>query len=63
MIVDEFKGDSWKAQSLGHRVLFDFDFSKDIVVYPEKEFEDRSKNVSSLFHKIKEEGVRLYARA
>ena len=63
IVVDELEQEPWKAQSLGYKVLFNFDFPKDIVVYSQKEFEERSKNVSSLFYKIKKEGKRLYARA
>jgi hypothetical protein len=53
----------WEEQSLGHKVLFDIDIPKDIIVLSKSDFDDRSKQNVSIFHKIKDEGVRIYARA
>jgi predicted nucleotidyltransferase len=63
IVVDQLKQKQWQAQSLGYEILFDLNIPKDIVVFPKHEFDQRSKNISSLFHKIKEKGVRIYARA
>lgn len=63
IIVDQLKQKQWQAQSLGYEVLFDLNIPKDIVVFPKQEFDLRCVNASSLFHKIKEKGVKIYARA
>jgi uncharacterized protein len=62
IVVDQLKQNQWQAQSLGYEVLFTLDIPKDIVIFPKQEFDKRCKNTSSLFHKIKEKGVRIYAR-
>lgn len=63
ILVDKLTQKQWEAQSQGYEVLFDLNISKDIVVFPKHEFELRSANTSSLFHKIKAKGVKIYARA
>lgn len=63
IVVDQLKQKQWEAESLGYEVLFDFDVPKDIVVFPKQEFEQRSKEISSLFYTIKQRGIKLYARA
>ncbi len=46
----------------GIRALIDLMISKDILVYTKKEFEERSSDVTTLCHKIKKEGKRIYAK-
>jgi predicted nucleotidyltransferase len=63
IVIDILRQKPWEEQSLGHKVLFDIDIPKDIIVLSKSDFDDRSKQNVSIFHKIKEEGVRIYARA
>ena len=63
IVVDELKQKQWEACSQGYDALFDIDMPQDIVVYPKAEFDEKSKRITSLFRKIKEEGKLLYARA
>ena len=63
IVVDKLRQKHWEASSLGHEVLYDIDIPKDIIVLSKSDFDDRSKQNVSIFHKIKEDGVRIYARA
>lgn len=63
IVVDKLTLKPWEAQSFGYHILFDVDVPKDLVVFPLAEFEIRSQSKSSLFYKIKQKGVMLYARA
>lgn len=63
IVTDVLTQKPWEAQSLGHKALFDVDIPKDIIVLSKSDFDDRSKQNVSIFHKIKEAGVRIYARA
>jgi len=47
----------------GQRALFGLGISKDMIVYTKEEFEKNSRNVTTLCHKIKNDGMLLYTRA
>jgi predicted nucleotidyltransferase len=47
----------------GRHALWDFDFSKDLVVYTQAEFDARVTNETTLAYKVKHEGKVLYARS
>jgi predicted nucleotidyltransferase len=53
---------SHKRSILGRRALWDFDISKDLIVYTQDEFNERISDPTTLLHKIKSKGKVLYAR-
>ena len=57
---DEKRHRRGRAASLA---LIDMLIPKDVVVYTKEEFEKSSKDITSLLYKIKNEGVKLYAKA
>jgi predicted nucleotidyltransferase len=63
IVVDKSDEKSYKRPIIGHNVLFGLDVSKDLIVYTREEFEKRSKDVTTLCHKIKRDGELIYARA
>ena len=63
IVVDKLQQKHWEASSLGYEVLYGINIPKDIIVLPKSEFESRSKDITSIFHKIREAGVRVYAKA
>ena len=63
IVVNEIKGKKHDMLVDGHHVLFGLKIPKDIIIYSKEEFEKYSKNVTTLLHKIKEEGELIYARA
>lgn len=63
VIVDTSDEKSYTRPVAGHKVLANLDISKDIIVYTQEEFEELSRNKSTLAFKIKKEGSKIYARA
>ena len=63
IVVDKSEERSYKRPIAGGHALADIMVSKDIVVYTKEEFERRANDVTTLCHKIKEEGTRIYAVA
>ncbi len=47
----------------GRRALWELNIAKDLIVYTQKEFNERVKDSSSLLHKIKNSGKVIYARS
>ncbi len=43
--------------------LIDMKIPKDVVVYTKEEFDKVSRDITSLMHKIRKEGKRIYAKA
>jgi predicted nucleotidyltransferase len=62
IVVDESDEKTYKRVRAGHRALFGLDVSKDMVVYTKEEFEKRSKDITTLCYKIKNDGELIYAR-
>ena len=63
IVVDKSDEKSYSRVRPGHRALFGLDISKDIIVYTKDEFEKRSKDITTLCYKIKNDGKLVYARA
>ena len=62
IIVDELTKDRYKWLADGHIALMGTNISKDLLLLTKKEFEDRSTDATSLYHRIKNEGKKVYAR-
>ena len=62
IIVKESDEKNYKRPIKGHHVLFGLGIAKDIIVYTEKEFDKRSRDVTTLCYKVKEDGKLLYAQ-
>jgi len=63
VVVEDSDEKSYERPIAGHRALIGLCISKDIIVYTKKEFEQYSKNMMSLCHKIEKDGEMLYARS
>jgi predicted nucleotidyltransferase len=63
IIVDESQEKSHRRGIPASRVLWGLDISKDILVYTQKEFDERVDHPSTLCHLIQQKGKVLYARA
>jgi len=60
VVVPDGQQDKYSMLVKGHRVLFDLDISKDLVIYTKEEFEDLSKDITTLGYRVKEEGRKIY---
>ena len=47
----------------GHKALFNLEVGKNIFVYTQNEFDQESKNRTTLSFKIKHQGQKIYAKA
>lgn len=63
VVISVSQEKSYKRAVAGHRALLDLDISKDIIVYTSSEFKKYVKDPSSLGHKIKKDGLLLYAKS
>jgi predicted nucleotidyltransferase len=63
VVIDEFTKDWHQTLVDGHRALAKINFSKDLLVYSKKQFEEFSKDQSRFSYKIKNKGKLIYARA
>ena len=62
VIVEKSTEKSYARSIAGDMALRGLDIDRDILVYTPEEFDERSKQVSSLLFKIKNEGKCVYAR-
>jgi predicted nucleotidyltransferase len=53
----------FKRSLIGYDALLDLRVANDVVIYTEAEFEDISKDLTSLACKVKRFGKRIYARS
>jgi predicted nucleotidyltransferase len=60
IIVNHSKEKKYKRAVKGLRALRGLGIAKDIIVYTKEEFEQISKDTTSLCYKIKNEGLKLY---
>ena len=63
VIVEKSEEKKQQRPVKGHLALFGLGISKDLVVYTKEEFEERTKDLTSLAYKIKHEGKEIYAKA
>ncbi len=60
IIVEESGKPVYKRAIEGYTVLFDLNIPKDILVYTKSEFAELSSDKTTLCHKIKNEGIKIY---
>ena len=63
VVVEDSKERSYRRPIAGRIGLADLMVPKDILVYTRDEFEKKSKDVTSLCHKIVHEGKQIYAKS
>ena len=63
IVIETSSEKSYKRSISGHSALFGMGISKDIIVYTKEEFNKRSKEITTLAYKIKNNGELIYARA
>jgi predicted nucleotidyltransferase len=63
IVIDDSQEKSYKRPIVGFKALRGLDISKDIIVYTREEFDNKSKDVTTLGYKIKKDGKVLYASA
>jgi uncharacterized protein len=63
VIVDQSDQKIHHRSVLGERALMGLMIDRDILVYTQKEFDERAKSKTSMFHQIKMQGKCLYARS
>lgn len=63
IVVEKSDLKKYKRAVEAYGALFGLNAPSDILVYTKEEFERRSKNITTLCHKIKEEGKLIYAYA
>ena len=63
VVVEDSKERSYRRPIAGRIELADLMVPKDILVYTRDEFEKKSKDVTSLCHKIVNEGKQIYAKS
>ena len=63
VIVKSSDEKSYKRALLGIHSLSGMKIAKDIIVYTEAEFEELSRDVSTLCYKIARKGIKLYEAA
>lgn len=60
VVVDQSKEKPYRRSVRGVRALRGLKINEDIIVHTKQEFEELSRDVSTLCHKIKQEGTILY---
>lgn len=63
IVIEKSSERSYKRPLKAYDALLSIDIPKDIVVYTKNEFDQDVIQVSSLCHKIKKEGMVIYAKA
>lgn len=62
VLLDKSVFNPWEEQKAAHHALFNLDIPKDIRVRSKVDFDRQAQDVESFSHRIKEKGVRLYAK-
>ncbi len=63
IVVEKSNEKNYKRPLIAYDALVDIDVPTDIIVYTKDEFENKSRKITTLCYKIKNEGKRIYARA
>ena len=63
IIVDKASIQRYDLMAEGHKALIGIKIPKNILVYTKEEFDDYSKDKSTLSYLIKQNGKRIYAKA
>ena len=63
VVVEKSDEKSYRRPIAGHIALSGVDTPKDLIIYTEREFNQRTGDITTLCYKIKNEGKEIYARA
>jgi len=63
IVVEKSNEKTYVRPVVGYHALFGLELPNDILVFTKKEFEKRSKDITTLCFKIKNEGKLLYAKS
>jgi hypothetical protein len=63
IIVDKANEQRYDLMAQGHKALIGIKIPKNILVYTKNEFDDYSKDTSTLSYLIKQNGKKIYAKA
>lgn len=63
IIVEKSEEKTYKRPIVGQRALFGLGISKDLIVYTKEEFDRYAADVTSLCHKIGQDGKLIYAKS
>ncbi len=63
IVLDHYTKDKYHELVDGHKALINTRVSKDLWVITKEEFDRDSQDKTSLYHKIKYKGKRIYAKA
>lgn len=63
IVVDKSDEKSYKRPIPGYDALFGLGVPKDLIIYTKEEFDQRSKDITTLCYKIEKDGKVIYARA
>lgn len=62
IIVDQSDQNEYQRAVAGHHALWGLGIPKDLLVYTKTEFDQEAQDVTSLCHKISQQGVKVYAK-
>ena len=63
IVIDSYT-DTWHNLMVsGHKALARLGLAKDILLFSKEEFNEQATHVSTLCHKVKHEGIKLFERA
>ncbi len=63
IVVENSQEKSYKRAMAGHLALHGMMLSKDILVLTKDEFNRLAEDITTLMHRVKKEGKKIYARA
>lgn len=63
IVVEHSKEKSFRRPLIGYDALDGLEIPNDLIVYTREEFDRSSNDLTTLEHKIKEEGELIYARS
>lgn len=62
IVVDRSNQNVYKRPVAGYHALWGLGVPNDLFVYTKKEFEKEANDVTTLCHKVYQEGIRIYAK-
>lgn len=63
VVVNHSDQNEYRRAVAGHHALWGLEIPKDLLVYTKKEFEQESKDDTTLCYRINQEGVKLYEKS
>ncbi len=62
IVVDHSDQNAYQRAVAGHHALWGLEIPKDLLVYTEKEFAKEAEDVTTLCHKVTQDGITVYAK-